>query len=386
MSEIVPNHDSLCHSQLAPFAFQSLNGLQAGQVFTLDSSKTVLQFDSADGSKHSPPTRCLVIQGPNGVAVRTIQGEMAVNDCIQHDGWLNVNDELSCGNARLRLVRQVELVGANLKTPTRHATPHYSSVEFASHSSLPSELENVPDAQAQDGVDSVLRSTALDPLLEDRQIIADDLEHDTRCDATNDPNSPESANPPPSRFFSPFTFDDGSDSSEGGQTMCLSPEELRGLLEPTVYGADDVGYVDSSSVDSPTRDAAETPREASCDSAAETCNPFNSETQPTAAIEPEPAVAEDFLLLPCNAETVSQQGNEASPGETLVPTIDGGIFFLPQCGHPSCSHVEIVDFGVARSGHDFFHQVVGWPNQEPCTNRLPCDLKLQTDVHGVIIH
>ena len=106
MSEIIPTHVPPSDPQLGPFAFCSMNGRQAGHVLLLDSTKTVLEFDAADDKTKSQPTRCLVIQGLNGVNVQTIQGVMTVNDRIQQDAWLSLNDEISLGHARLRLIRQ----------------------------------------------------------------------------------------------------------------------------------------------------------------------------------------------------------------------------------------------------------------------------------------
>lgn len=367
MSDIAPTNDTASYTRPTPFALQSLNGCQQGQIFALDAAKSVLQFDAASTGAGVPPTRCLIIQGVDGIAIRTIQGELSVNNCVQQDAWLNENDELSCGAARLRLIRQ----------SPRHTTPN------GSHQS-----------------DAVCAPAPRDAIDESPQIFADDLAQDTRSEATDNSFFAESAGQTPSRFFGRFTGNEPADQAPlDGSTMCLSPDELRGLLEPTVYGADDDGYVDSTPVESALAD------ELRCESAdhsrdADTTitDSCHSETNSTTPLDVIDQSIDDYLLVPYASDTTPIEPVVPSASDT-TPIEPINLPAVERTETPSdCDanfesddptawfHVEFVEEHATETVWCWSDPIATWCSPESPTAGNFAQFSPLTDVHGVIVH
>jgi hypothetical protein len=173
------------HAPLAgpdALAFCNLSRPQGVSLIPLDADKTVLQFDAAEGQAESQATRCLVTHGKNGVSIRTIQGRMSVNNQVCKDAWLKLNDEISCGNTRLRLIQKPHDPGDPSKQPG--------------------------SGPMTDGVYHITAETA-----------------------------PQAG---AGKFFGPFPWEkeNGGDLVDNS-TMCLPPEQIQNLLAPSVYGIDD---------------------------------------------------------------------------------------------------------------------------------------------------
>lgn len=214
MSEAAPCNAPSIGSPSAHFAFFGVGGPQDGKIFALDSTKTVLQFDSTINGARTSPTRCLVVRSENGISIRTLEGDMAVNDRATREAWLQPNDEVSCGTARLRLI------GLEI-TPTDH--------------------DQHPETQpSMDGPCDAISPTHTSPSI-------------SSVDAPPRPNypplgpEPREGTPvaaievsPSEPFFAPFTPDESSEMEVADNaTVCLNPEDIKKLLEPTVYASDE---------------------------------------------------------------------------------------------------------------------------------------------------
>jgi hypothetical protein len=215
----------------ASFAFRSLNGQQCGQVFALEGVKTILQFDgSLDGSP-ARPTRCLVSVGNDGVWIRIIQGELAVNGRLQKEAWLHANDEISCGPARLRLI---ELSTAS---PTRIAAP--PEVPAPTCPADP-QKQSPTNPHSPDVNASNARIESRAPSLAECLQVA-------REESCKDGELGFEVSDGSRRFFDRLATDEPRTKSPGdGSTMCLSPDELRSLLEPAVYETDDTDTTETT--------------------------------------------------------------------------------------------------------------------------------------------
>jgi hypothetical protein len=179
-----------------PLAFFSLAGRQQGQYLPVLAGKCMLQFE-ADGSNDSQlSTHCLIIPGTNGVTIRTLQGEVQLNNETLRDGWVSVGDEISCGNTRLRLV----------------SGPTASKTSFESESIPKTDPANHPPVAMPSNPQASSVSLT-----------------DSTCEPKVDPDA---------TFFRDFQPITPPNSADANQTICLSPNEIRFNMEPMVYGDD----------------------------------------------------------------------------------------------------------------------------------------------------
>jgi hypothetical protein len=189
----------------AMFAFCSVHGHQTGQIFALEREKTMLQFDGAIDGGRPRPTRCLVTLGQEGVSIRTLQGELLINGRVQRAGLLNVNDEIACGNARLRLIRQSGSNSLDHDEMCQAMAKVCPSATLADEAQPPAKFAPVQSPGDLHGADNL-------------GVMTD-----------------ENAN----RFFKSLSHSAPvGEPKVDGSTMCLEPGELRKLLEPTVYEPD----------------------------------------------------------------------------------------------------------------------------------------------------
>lgn len=189
-----PVNPHASHAGPDALAFCNMSRQQGVSLIPLDADKTVLQFDTVEGQAESQATRCLVTQGKNGVSIRTIQGRMSVNNQVCKDAWLKLNDEISCGNIRLRLIQKPQDRG---DASTQHCTGRMA--------------------------DGVYHITA-----------------EITPPARNDQSAPLAG---AGKFFGPFPWE----NERGGEridssTMCLPPDQIQKLLAPSVYGSDESAH------------------------------------------------------------------------------------------------------------------------------------------------
>ena len=327
MSALAPLNDFASSSQNAPLAFCSLSGRQQGSIFVLNAAKSVLQFEAADDSDVTLPTRCLVIQGNNGVTVRTIQGEVSVNNQIQQDAWIAVGSEVSCGRSRLRLIRQTEIAAA----------PQLG---------LPNEqVATAPTDKNQMFGDEEPTSISFFGRLE------------------------------------PPKLDDESTSCS--MTMCLNPAELKTVFEPNVYGDEDVGYIAAPRIESaPETVCSNEPSPIAAPTVC--CGCDDTATAMAAASEKSTVVKLGRVRCSPNLSIAVTQPS-SKPKPKPLPT-DVSVQATRPLPILNWSGVEIIDTGKIDSNVDCNSYSVCWQTNCDGTEHSKYDLSLSDNVQGVILH
>ncbi len=327
MSELASLNNFARSSQNKPMAFCSLSGHQQGSIFELTAPKVVLQFEAADDNDSTPPIRCLVIQGNDGVTVRTIQGEVMVNNQVQRDVWIAVGSEVSCGASRLRLIRQTEVAAA----------PQFDSPNKSFDNAI-------ADAKQTFGEEETTSHSYFGRL-------------------------------------EPPKLDD--DSSAGNMTLFLNPTEYKSILEPSVYGDEDVGYIAAPKIESAPETAySNDPSPISTPIVC--CDRNDSATTSPNAIE---------------ESSVEKQGlDDFEPKPPIVPTqpwsepirkplvIDVSVQATRPQSKPIWSGVDVIEIDNTDSNFDVNSYSVCWQTNCYSTNHQTCELSRYDDVQGVIFH